>query len=221
MTPVSAPVSEAEIQQRIQAAVDRAVEVKTAAMAKKLDTAEPTLLQAAETFDYNKRRMSGVRTAAYVLPEADRKAIEAGNDALRGDVALSLSPLGAQSPEKIKISSNVATAPITVTHIPQGMLANLERTFDIRLFDPALKEPFDSLGDGTRGLYLAGYGTIFTTQLSLIVTPGDSPFPPWRNQRAFETAGSRSQGSTVAEVTGSDEGACENHGPYAAPHAGR
>jgi hypothetical protein len=54
------------------------VEVKTAAMAKKLDTAERTLLQAADTFDYNKRKMSGVITAGYVLPEADRKPIEAG-----------------------------------------------------------------------------------------------------------------------------------------------
>jgi len=103
-------------------------------------------------------------------------------------LALSLAPVGAQSPEKIKISSNVAAAPITVTHIPQGMLANLERTFDIRLFDPALKEPFDELGDGTRGLYLPGYGTIFTTQLSLIVTPGDSPFRPGGITAAFKLA---------------------------------
>ena len=35
-------------------------------------------------------------------------------------------------------------------------------------------DPIDMLG-GTRGLYLAGYGTVFTTELSLIVTPGNLP----------------------------------------------
>ena len=35
-------------------------------------------------------------------------------------------------------------------------------------------DPFDLLGN-TRGIYLAGYGVVFTTELSLIRTPGYSP----------------------------------------------
>ncbi len=91
-------------------------------------------------------------------------------------LALVIAPLGAQTPAR-QVSAKVAAAPIPVTRIPQGMLANLERTFDGRLdaFDPA--DPIDMLG-GTRGLYVPGFGTIFTTELSLIVTPGISPFRP-------------------------------------------
>jgi hypothetical protein len=91
-------------------------------------------------------------------------------------LSLALTPLLAQAPPKRALSPILA-APAPVTHIPQGMLANLEKAFDLRLFPSELKEPLDSLG-GTRGIYLEGYGTVFTTELMLIVTPNESPFRP-------------------------------------------
>jgi hypothetical protein len=92
-------------------------------------------------------------------------------------LALALTPLAAQAPPKRVVSTILAAAPAPVTRIPQGMLANLEKAFDLRLFQSESKEPLDSLG-GTRGLYLEGYGTVFTTELMLIVTPNESPFRP-------------------------------------------
>jgi hypothetical protein len=68
----------------------------------------------------------------------------------------------------------VAAAPIPVTRIPQLMLANLEQNFDSRLALLNPKDPVDMLGT-TRGLYLPGYGTVFTTQINLIVSPGLFP----------------------------------------------
>lgn len=92
--------------------------------------------------------------------------------------AVALATLAAQTPSKKAASAHIAIAPAPVGRIPQGMLANLERSFDSRLFSLDSKDPLDPLGDGTRGLYIEGYGAIFTTQLSLIVTPGESPFRP-------------------------------------------
>ncbi len=54
------------------------------------------------------------------------------------------------------------------------MLANLEKGFDDRLVALNPDDPIDMLG-GTRGLYVAGFGTVFTTEVSLIVTPGLFP----------------------------------------------
>ena len=79
--------------------------------------------------------------------------------------------------EKVRQTAGVAAAPIAVTKIPLGMLLNLEHGFDGRLISMDAAQPIDMLG-GTRGLYLPGYGTVFTTEISLIVTPGISPFRP-------------------------------------------
>jgi hypothetical protein len=69
-------VSEDEIQRRIQAAVDKAVDAKTAAMAKELDNARRTLMVAADRYDYDQKRMRLREVSAMnvVLPEADREA---------------------------------------------------------------------------------------------------------------------------------------------------
>ena len=91
-------------------------------------------------------------------------------------LALIIAPLGAQTPAH-QVSTKVAAAPIAVTRIPQGMLANLEKTFDGRLDALDTADPIDMLG-GTRGLYLPGFGAVFTTEVSLIVTPGITPFRP-------------------------------------------
>lgn len=52
----------------------------------------------------------------------------------------------------------------------------MEKRFDSRLAATGGgSDPLDLLG-GTRGLYLDNYGAIFTTEVSLIVTPTTNPF---------------------------------------------
>jgi hypothetical protein len=69
------------------------------------------------------------------------------------------------------------TTPPAATHIPQVMLRNLEKVFDGRLDAMNAKDPLDTVGwGGTRGVYLEGFGMVFTTELSLIQTPNVNPF---------------------------------------------
>ncbi len=60
--------------------------------------------------------------------------------------------------------------------IPRTSVERIERGFDktIAALDP--NDPFDLLGL-TRGVYLDGYGIVFTTELNLVLTP-ISPFHP-------------------------------------------
>ena len=51
----------------------------------------------------------------------------------------------------------------------------LDKNFDAELKTVGGNDPIDLLG-GTRGLYLDGYGVVFTTEVSLIFTPTISPF---------------------------------------------
>jgi len=60
--------------------------------------------------------------------------------------------------------------------VPRGSLVPLESSFDVRITKPGQEDPFDLLGN-TRGVYLDGYGLVFTTELNLIVTPM-TPFRP-------------------------------------------
>jgi hypothetical protein len=55
-------------------------------------------------------------------------------------------------------------------------LSELERGFDTKLATTGgASDPIDLLG-ATRGIYLDGYGAVFTTEVSLIVTPNINPF---------------------------------------------
>jgi len=54
-------------------------------------------------------------------------------------------------------------------------LAAVERSCDSQLSQLDKSDPIDLLGN-TRGVYLDGYGVVFTTEVSLIVTPGITPF---------------------------------------------
>jgi hypothetical protein len=95
---------------------------------------------------------------------------------------MAVAPLSAQN---TAARAGIAAAPIAATHIPQAMLANLEKNFDSRLtaLDPL--DPIDMLG-GTRALCLEGYGAVFTTELSLIVTPGIFPIAVSRYTPEFK-----------------------------------
>src|SRR6266567_4286231 len=73
-------------------------------------------------------------------------------------------------------SPDVVLRPIRGTAIARGTFDGLERRFDSgfeKVGEP--DAPIDLLGN-TRGVYLDGYGAVFTTELSLVGTPGPSPF---------------------------------------------
>jgi hypothetical protein len=95
---------------------------------------------------------------------------------------LAVGPLGSQT---TATRAGIAPAPIAATRIPEGMLASLEKGIDGRLVALDPMDPIDMLG-GTRGLYLPGYGTVFTIELSLIVTPGNFPIATLRYTPEFK-----------------------------------
>jgi hypothetical protein len=91
---------------------------------------------------------------------------------------LALAPLSAQVARPVttaaRASASLQTAQV---HVPLTSLATLARGFDrdLRMF--AVTDPIDVLGN-TRGIYLDGFGAVFTTELSPVFTPGLSPFQP-------------------------------------------
>jgi hypothetical protein len=92
-------------------------------------------------------------------------------------ILLAMVPISAQVARPVstaRVSTTVQTAPARVSLVS---LATLARGFDrdLRMF--AVTDPIDVLGN-TRGIYLDGYGAVFTTELSPILTPQLSPFRP-------------------------------------------
>jgi len=65
-------------------------------------------------------------------------------------------------------------APVRVT---RAALMSLEKHFDGQFVRANLPDSFDLLGN-TRGVYVAGFGAVFSTELNLVVTPNLSPFHP-------------------------------------------
>lgn len=61
--------------------------------------------------------------------------------------------------------------------VKRSSLVALERSFDQRLERALPDDSFWLLGN-TRGFYLEHYGAVFTTEVSLVNTPGLSPFRP-------------------------------------------
>jgi hypothetical protein len=62
--------------------------------------------------------------------------------------------------------------PASHARVTRAALASVEKNFDGRFYT---LEAFDLLG-ATRGVYLEGYGAVFSTELNLIVSPNLSPF---------------------------------------------
>jgi hypothetical protein len=54
--------------------------------------------------------------------------------------------------------------------VMRAMVTAQEKSFDERLRTANVADPFDLLGN-TRGVYLEGYGVVFTTEVNLVVTP--------------------------------------------------
>jgi len=76
-------------------------------------------------------------------------------------------------------SLTLATAAfMAVAQSPQVSYASIramEKSFDRRVLTLSTDTPFDLLGN-TRGVYLGGYGAVFTTEVNLMVTNNVSPF---------------------------------------------
>jgi len=93
-------------------------------------------------------------------------------------ILLALAPLSAQVARpvsaKARVSATLQTAPARVT---LASLAAIARGFDRNLRMFAVTDPIDVLGN-TRGIYLEGFGAVFTTELSPVLTPGLNPFQP-------------------------------------------
>ena len=105
---------------------------------------------------------------------------------------LACTPLCAQLSPPVRAASTAAVNP-TIPNPVRGMkiapqtFRELEKRFDTQLASVgAPNSPIDVLGT-TRGLYLDGYGAVFTTELSLIITPQVNPF---RQQITKEEAAS-------------------------------
>jgi hypothetical protein len=89
---------------------------------------------------------------------------------------LSLTPAWCQAAKPAVPTVPTLPAP-KAARIPAQTLGELERAFNNRLGTMAadVNEAVDLLGD-TRGVQLEDYGVVFTSEVSLVVTPGITPF---------------------------------------------
>ena len=63
------------------------------------------------------------------------------------------------------------------TRVSRASIASMETSIDKQLTKLWPDDPFLLLGT-TRGVYLDGYGAVFTAELNLVTAPGISPFHP-------------------------------------------
>jgi hypothetical protein len=79
------------------------------------------------------------------------------------------------------VVSSILLAAAVWTAVAQGPRVGLtairamEQSFDKRLLTASPESPFDLLGT-TRGVYLDGYGAVFTAEVDLMTTSNISPF---------------------------------------------
>jgi hypothetical protein len=64
-------------------------------------------------------------------------------------------------------------------------LEAMEKTFDQRVLRFDLNDPFDLLGS-TRGVYLEGYGAVFTAEVNLVAGAVITPFRPAPDREQIE-----------------------------------
>lgn len=85
-----------------------------------------------------------------------------------------LVPAHAQPPMPA-ITRPVAVAPTQRPGISRQTFTEMEKSFDSQLAATGGAHPLDILGL-TRGVYLEDYGVVFTSEVSLMVTPTVNPF---------------------------------------------
>jgi hypothetical protein len=90
---------------------------------------------------------------------------------------LSLTPAWCQVAKPAALTASNLPAP-RAARIPLDAIRDLERTFNDRLSRMAgVDQPAELMGD-TRGVQLEDYGVVFTTEVSLVITPGLMPGRP-------------------------------------------
>src|SRR5436190_21816893 len=93
-----------------------------------------------------------------------------------GLLLLSLTTASAQIARTAAATLPPTSNPTKALKIAPGSFRPLEKRFDQRLGTLfGADDPLDLLGD-TRGVYVEGFGLVFTTEASLIVTPTTNPF---------------------------------------------
>jgi hypothetical protein len=86
--------------------------------------------------------------------------------------------LAAALPAQVSRTAATVLNPIQSMKIGRGTFTVLERRFDGLLSRiGTLVEPIDPLG-ATRGVYLDGFGAVFTAELGLVLAPDINPFRP-------------------------------------------
>jgi hypothetical protein len=83
--------------------------------------------------------------------------------------------LPAEPPRFPSARHSVVLAGVDTTGIRRATLSTIEKRIDQRLSTTPQADPFDLLG-ATRGVYIEGFGGIFTAELSLVLTPTINPF---------------------------------------------
>jgi hypothetical protein len=99
---------------------------------------------------------------------------------------LSLTPAWCQIARPAALTGSSLPAP-KAARIPAQAIGEMERAFNQRLLamaDANQNEAVDLLGD-SRGVQLDDYGVVFTTEVSLVVTPS---ITPWRQKISPELA---------------------------------
>jgi len=93
-------------------------------------------------------------------------------------VLLTLAPLSAQVARPVSATARLGgTVQPAQPRVSLISLSGLARSFDSEFRTFAPNVPIDLLGN-TRGIYLDGFGAVFTTEVSPILTPNLSPFRP-------------------------------------------
>ncbi|MGH9675097.1 MAG: hypothetical protein ACRD44_18140 [Bryobacteraceae bacterium] len=75
------------------------------------------------------------------------------------------------------VALGLAAAPPASRPVGRADVAALEKRFDQRLTSFAVDDPIELLGN-TRGVYIDGYGVVFSTEVSLAPAPALTPFRP-------------------------------------------
>ena len=70
--------------------------------------------------------------------------------------------------------------------VSRAALAAVENSFNGQITKLNLTDPFDLLGV-TRGVYLEGYGAVFTSEVSLVIVPAITPFRMSVSKEEVET----------------------------------
>ena len=91
-------------------------------------------------------------------------------------LVLSLAPAWAQLPRPPAATPPVVAAPTEKPRVSRQTLTDLEKHLNTSLASlGGANDPLDVLG-AARGIYLDGYGVVFTAEASLIFTPTINPF---------------------------------------------